>query len=39
MLLLWLEKNVRKKYLENTVVDTYVAVPCKDLYCSIRKQS
>lgn len=34
----WLEKNIRKPYLEDTVVDKYVALPLKELYCNTKRQ-
>lgn len=35
--LVWLENNVRKPYLEGTYADTYVALPVKKMYCEWRK--
>jgi len=35
--LVWLENNVRKPYLEGTYTDTYVVSPVKKLYCEWRK--
>ena len=36
----WLEDNVRKnKYIEGTVLDTYIATPAKNLYLDYKKQS
>lgn len=38
-LLVWLEVNIRKPYLEGTTVDVYIAKPLKDAYCDNRKQN
>lgn len=38
-ILVWLEDNIRKPYLEGTTVDVYIAKPLKDAYCDNRKQN
>ena len=36
--LAWLETNVRKPYLEGSVIDKYITSPLKKAWCAIRRQ-
>ncbi len=38
-ILVWLEDNIRKPYLEGSTIDVYIAKPLKDAYCDSRKQN